>query len=109
MHIQLKSGDVFAFAGLWLPGRRDGLPTATIITGQPNEVVAEIHNRMPVILRREDEGAWLDPSESEPERLLRVFPAEEMRAYAVSPLVNSFQNDGPELIEPAKVEQLRLG
>ncbi len=108
MHIQLRDGGLFAFAGLWLPGKRDGLPTATIVTSQPNELVAQIHNRMPVILRAEDEAAWLDPSEQNPTRLLKTFPTEEMRAYAVQPLVNSFQNDGPELIEPAIVEQLRL-
>ncbi len=108
MHIQLKDGGLFAFAGLWLPGKRDGLPTATIVTGKPNELVAQIHNRMPVILRLEHEAAWLDPNEQNPTRLLKTFPADEMRAYAVQPLVNSFQNDGPELIEPAAVEQLRL-
>jgi putative SOS response-associated peptidase YedK len=108
MHIQLKDGGLFAFAGLWLPGKRDGLPTATIVTGRPNELVAEIHNRMPAILRREDEAAWLDPNESDPARLLMPFPAAEMHAYAVSSLVNSFQNEGPALIEPAKVEQLRF-
>jgi putative SOS response-associated peptidase YedK len=108
MHIQLKDGGLFAFAGLWLPGKRDGLPTATIVTGVPNELVAQIHNRMPVILRTEDEAAWLDPSEANPKRLLRTFPAEDMHAYAVRPLVNSFQNEGPEVLEPAQVEQLRL-
>jgi putative SOS response-associated peptidase YedK len=109
MHIQLKDGQLFAFAGLWLPGKRDGLPTATIVTGKPNELVSQIHNRMPVILRPEDEAAWLNPAERDPTRLLQPFPADLMRAYTVQPLVNSAQNEGPELIEPAKVEQLRLG
>ena len=108
MHIGLKDGGLFAFAGLWLPGKRDGLPTATILTTQPNELVTTIHNRMPVILRAEDEAAWLDPATADPLSLLRPFPAELMRAYAVRPLVNSANNEGPELIEPAEVQQLRF-
>ncbi len=109
MHIGLKDGGLFAFAGLWLPGKRDGLPTATIVTGSPNELVADIHNRMPVILRPEDEVGWLNPLESDPTRFLKEpYPAELMKAYAVKPLVNSFQNEGPEVLEPAEVEQLRL-
>ncbi len=108
MHIQLNEGQLFAFAGLWLPGKRDGLPTATIVTGKPNDLVSRIHNRMPVILLPEDEAAWLDPDEKDPSRLLKPFPAELMHAYAVQPLVNSAQNEGRELIEPAKVEQLRF-
>jgi putative SOS response-associated peptidase YedK len=107
MHIGLQDGGLFAFAGLWLPGTHDGLPTATILTGPPNELVAGIHNRMPAILRPGDEAAWLDSSVADPPfSLLRPLPGEVMRAYAVVPLVNSVANDGPELLQPAEVEQL---
>jgi putative SOS response-associated peptidase YedK len=113
MHIRLKSGAVFAFAGLWAPGKHHGTPTATIVTCGPNELTAAIHNRMPVILRQEDEAVWLDPTVVDPEQLLallRPYPPEEMEAYAVSSLVNSFQNDGPELIEhmPTVIQQPSL-
>jgi putative SOS response-associated peptidase YedK len=106
MHIGLVDGEVFAFAGLWLPGKRDGLPTATILTCAPNKLVAQIHNRMPAMLRPEDEAVWLDPGAADPWRVLEPYPAERMRAYAVVPLVNNVNNDGPELLEPAAVEQL---
>lgn len=106
MLIGLKDDGLFAFAGLWLPGSRDGLPTATILTCGPNDLVSAIHNRMPVILRPEDETAWLDPSASDPWSFLRPLPSELMRAYAVVPLVNSVANDGPELLRPANVHQL---
>jgi putative SOS response-associated peptidase YedK len=109
MHIQMKTGALFAFAGLWAPGPRDGLPTATVLTCAPNELMASIHNRMPVILKPEDERAWLAPARGEdlePYRaLLRPYRSDAMTAYAISSLVNSFQNEGPELLAPAKPVQ----
>jgi putative SOS response-associated peptidase YedK len=102
MHIRLKDGQVFAFAGLWLPGKRDGgVPSAAIVTTAPNELMATIHTRMPAILRPEDEAAWLDPQLTDAQRvmaLVKPYPAECMEAYPVSPLVNSWENEGPELI-----------
>jgi putative SOS response-associated peptidase YedK len=100
MHIRLTSGEVFAFAGLSTPGKHHGPPSAAIVTCGPNELMSSIHTRMPAILRRDDEALWLDPDFSEPEKLLRPYPTEDMEAYAVAPLVNSFQNEGPELVEP---------
>jgi putative SOS response-associated peptidase YedK len=100
MHIRLKSGEVFAFAGLWTPGKHHGPPTAAIVTCGPNELMARIHTRMPAILRRDDEALWLDPTFTDAETLLQPYPADEMEAYAVASLVNSFQNEGPELIQP---------
>jgi len=79
--------DLFGFAGLYDtwhdPASGDELVTCTIITTQPNDVVAPIHNRMPVILLPEDEERWLDPDLSEPEQvvgLLKPYPAELMTA-----------------------------
>ena len=103
LHIRLKAGEPFAFAGLWAPGKRGGPPTAAIVTTRPNELVAPIHNRMPVILRRDDEQRWLDLSVRASEQILSLLaplPSGLMEAYPVSPLVNAFQNDGPELIVP---------
>jgi putative SOS response-associated peptidase YedK len=66
-------------------------------------MTGEYHNRMPVILKREDEAEWLDPVETDPmplERLLRPYPAEEMAARAVSPAVNNVRNNNESLIAP---------
>jgi putative SOS response-associated peptidase YedK len=102
MHIQLTSGEPFAFAGLWGPDR-DGRPTATIITTQANELMRAIHTRMPVILRREDERLWLDPEVTDVQLvvpLLQPCASESMSAYEVSRAVNAVANHGPELIAP---------
>ena len=102
MHIRLKDGQVFAFAGLWLPGKRDGgVPSAAIVTTAPNELMATIHTRMPAILRPEDEAAWLDPQFTHAQQvmaLVKPYPTGCMHAYPVSSLVNSWENEGPELI-----------
>jgi putative SOS response-associated peptidase YedK len=103
MHIQLKDGGVFAFAGLWLPGNKGGPPTAAIITTEANALMRTMHTRMPVILGPSDEAfaAWLDPTASDPAELLGLlgaYPAELMEAYPVSALVNSWENDTPELV-----------
>jgi putative SOS response-associated peptidase YedK len=111
MYIHLKSGKPFAFAGLWdIWNSTDGstIYSCTIITGQPNSLVETIHNRMPVILRPEFYSKWLDPAEQRPEDLTPMFapyPASEMEAYPVSKLVNSPQNDLPELVRPLTAER----
>ncbi|MEA3337805.1 MAG: SOS response-associated peptidase [Chloroflexota bacterium] len=111
MRIVLKSGDPFAFAGLWetwTPPEGDPLRTFTIITTTPNELLAPIHNRMPVILQKEHEAIWLDDA-AEPTiwlDMLRAYPAGEMTAYPVSTLVNRPVNDDPSVV--ARVERGRL-
>ena len=104
MRITLASGEPFAFAGLWenwdLP-EGDKLRTFTIITTSPNELVAPIHNRMPVILRPEHEPLWLD-NDAEPSAwldVLRPYPSELMKAYPVSKRVNFVGNDDAEVVE----------
>jgi putative SOS response-associated peptidase YedK len=102
MHIGLKDGGVFAFAGLWLPpAERGGLPSAAIITTRPNALMATIHTRMPAILLPEQEQAWLAPSATDALQLLGPYPAELMHAYPVSALVNSWENESPAVLEPA--------
>jgi putative SOS response-associated peptidase YedK len=105
MHITLRSGKPFAFAGLWdVWHSADGseLPSATIITTAPNELMADIHDRMPVLLDEAGMKRWLDPAEhANPEpllSLLRPFPADAMQARAVSKLVNNPRNEGPDLL-----------
>lgn len=104
MHISLKDGSIFAFAGLWLPGKYERPATAAIITTTPNELMQSIHTRMPAILRPADELAWLDPAVDLEHALplLSPYPAELMQAYAVGPLVNSWANETPAVLEPAE-------
>jgi putative SOS response-associated peptidase YedK len=104
-YIFLPDADTFAFAGLyeiWKDDAGNVLKTYTIITTTPNELMAPIHNRMPVILRREDEALWLDKAAEVPDllALLQPYPAEQMDAYPVSRAVNSPTNDDEALIEP---------
>ena len=109
MHIQLRDGEPFAFAGLWLPpDKNGGLPTAAVITTRANELMATIHTRMPAILRQEDELNWLDPANDQANQLLKPIDADLMEAYPVSPQVNSWENEGPELIQPATVTGIEV-
>lgn len=104
MRIKLKSGEPFAFAALWESWKSpDGktINSCSILTTKPNELMASIHDRMPVVLTKDAEKIWLDPKVQDPEvlgELLRPFNAEEMEAYEVSEAVNSPKNNGPELI-----------
>ncbi|PSL34321.1 putative SOS response-associated peptidase YedK [Planomicrobium soli] len=105
MRIKMKSGEPFAFAGLWESWKSpEGktINTCSILTTIPNDLMATIHDRMPVVLSKEAEKVWLDPRVEDPEvlgELLKPFDAKEMEAYEVSPAVNSPKNNGPELIE----------
>ncbi|MBA2875267.1 SOS response-associated peptidase [Thermaerobacillus caldiproteolyticus] len=101
----LKSERPFAFAGLWEKWDKhgDSMYTCTIITTKANELVKEVHERMPVILPKEWEEVWLDPAIDDTEylkSLLRPYPAEEMKMYRVSTAVNSAKNDVEECVKP---------
>jgi putative SOS response-associated peptidase YedK len=101
----LADGGLFAFAGLWERWRSpDGewVRTFTIITGEPNALVAPVHNRMPVILPVAAYPAWLGETPATAEQLralLAPYPAELMRAWPVSPDVGNVKNNHPGLIE----------
>jgi putative SOS response-associated peptidase YedK len=106
MYIYLKSRQPFAFAGLWdqwfAPDGSE-VRSCTIITTEPNELLQPIHNRMPVILKRDAFAAWLVPQEQTPERLsslLVPYPSSEMAAHEVSRLVNKPENDTRACIQP---------
>jgi putative SOS response-associated peptidase YedK len=106
MYIRLASGEPFAFAGLWEVWRPDDTPllSCTILTTEPNALVAPIHNRMPVILPPQAYDRWLDPGEVRSgamDDLLVPYPSEAMTATPVSTLVNSPANDTPACIVPA--------
>ena len=104
LRIKLKSDEVFAIAGLWDSWvSTDGsiIHSCTAITTVPNELVKPIHNRMPVILKRENEAAWLDPKNEDIEllkSLLMPFDEKQMEAYIVSSAVNSPKNNEKSLI-----------
>ncbi len=104
-YIHLKNGELFGFAGLYdLYKNPDGsvLKTYTIITTEANELMADIHDRMPVILHPGDEELWLDPGITDPAQilpLLKPYPAQEMALYPVSRLVNKPENDVPETLQ----------
>jgi putative SOS response-associated peptidase YedK len=105
-YFRMKGGGPFAFAGLWETWDRDGeeIRSCTILTTAPNEIAAEVHDRMPVILSREDHDFWLDPEVDETgalRELLVPYPAEEMEAYPVSRHVNRPTNDDERCVEPA--------
>jgi putative SOS response-associated peptidase YedK len=93
----------FAFAGLWAAATRgDGstIHSCAILTCAPGEVVAPIHDRMPVILDREGEEAWLAPGAGRSELQALLVPTDELAVTDVSDAVNDVRQDGPALIEP---------
>jgi len=101
---QLKTGEPFAFAGIWEENEdEDGhmLRTFAIITTDSNALVAQVHNRMPALLTREAEQAWLDPKATREHvlSLLAPYPASEMRMYEISPRVNRATEDKPDHIK----------
>jgi len=102
-----KSREPFAFAGLWETWKspeNEIILSLTIVTTEPNSYIEPIHNRMPVMLSQEAEALWLDPLTKDPavlKQLLVPFPPELVDSYPVSTLVNSFKNQGREIIEKA--------
>ena len=101
--IAMKNEDAFAFAGLWDTWEKDGakLHTFTIITMEPNPLMAHIHNRMPAIMLKEEERHWLDDSISTEDimSVLKPYPDDQMKAYPISKLVNSPGNNVPEILK----------
>lgn len=108
-YIRLKEGRPFVLAGLWesWQGPDGPLETFCILTGGANELVSEVHHRMPVILKEEHALKWLDPG-AQPDELKGLFqpyPAAEMEFHPVSQKVNSPRHESPECVQPAPVEK----
>jgi putative SOS response-associated peptidase YedK len=106
----MKGGELFGFAGLWeqWTDRESGetVRSCAIITTTPNELVAPIHNRMPVILHPADNAAWLGEAPDELatfSALLRPYPAERMTMWPVDKRIANVKNQGRELAEPISV------
>lgn len=108
-YLSRADGELLAFAGLWATWRNPSQPdewvhSCTIITGEPNAAVSEIHDRMPVILPPATWDRWLDRDEHDLDLLSTLLvpaPDSLLTIHPVSTLVSNVRNDGPELIEKA--------
>lgn len=105
MRIKLKNHAPFGMAGLWESWKSPegfSIYSCSVITTVPNELMTSIHDRMPVILKPEDEKDWLNPSINDPaylQQYLKSFDSEQMEAFEVSNDVNSTKNNSPNLIQ----------
>jgi putative SOS response-associated peptidase YedK len=104
--IAMKDGSPFGIGGIWEnwkdPISGEWVRTFAIITTDANELVAEIHDRMPLILAPADYVRWLGEEEN-PRDLMRPFPADRMRMWPISTRVNKPENDDPSIIEPIEL------
>lgn len=106
-YIRLREADVFGLAGLWEqwknPETGELVKSCTIVTGEPNDLIKSLHDRMAVILPRSEYATWLNPKITDVRQLqplLQPYPAESMVAFPVSPRVNNPRYDAPDLIDP---------
>ena len=107
--VVIKDEHPFALAGIcdyWKDNKGNELKSFSIITTDANQLISKIHDRMPVILSRKDETAWLDPDLGiiQALKMLRPYPAKEMKMYPVSTLVNNPKNDLPQVIKHERNE-----
>lgn len=109
-YIHLRDEPIMLMAGLFDYHRDDRSElqgSYTILTTTPNDAMADIHDRMPVILHPDDVREWLDPEIDEIgplEHLFQPIPDDELEMYPVSTAVNNVSNNGPELLEPVAVQ-----
>ncbi|MCK1983391.1 MULTISPECIES: SOS response-associated peptidase [Peribacillus] len=105
MRIKLKNHAPFGMAGIWESWKSpEGISvySCSVITTVPNELMTSIHDRMPVILKPEDEKDWLNPTNNDPaylQQYLKSFDSEQMEAFEVSTDVNSTKNNSSTLIQ----------
>jgi putative SOS response-associated peptidase YedK len=105
LYIHFKDDSPMCFAGLWEHWKSpegETIESCTILTTSSNKLIASLHDRIPVILHREEYPLWLDREVTDPEKLkplYQPYPADVMEMYTVSPLVNSPRNDTPDLIK----------
>jgi len=107
---EVKHGDLFAFAGLWdrwTNVNGEIVESCSILTTTPNGVTRDVHDRMPVILQKDDYDLWLDPGMTNVKEacaLLKPYPESHMRKYAVSTRVNAVQNDDESCAAPVEYD-----
>lgn len=105
-YIRLKSEKPFALAGLWshwISPDGSEIKSCAIITGAPNALMKPIHDRMPVLIPKENRNIWLDPANHDPKMLaglLSPYPAEDMEAFPVGRAVNDPRHNTPDCLEP---------
>ncbi len=102
--VVIKDEQPFALAGIcdyWKDEKGKEIKSFSIITTDANQIISKIHDRMPVILLPKDEKVWLDPDLNiiKAMKMLRPYPAKEMKMYQVSTLVNNPKNDLPQVIK----------
>jgi putative SOS response-associated peptidase YedK len=102
-YFQMRDGAPFAFAGIW-DRWQSSITSCAIITTTANELLAQIHTRMPVILEPESYELWLTGRAPDVKPLLTPFPASAMMSYTVSRDVNDTKIDDAHLVQPAGVE-----
>ncbi len=106
VYVRMRSREPFGFAGLynvWTSLEGEQVCTCTIITTSANDLLAAVHDRMPVIAARDRHTLWLDPAVSDPAELamvLKPYPSGEMEYYDVAPKMNSPRHNSPENIAP---------
>ena len=102
----MKDGAQFRIAGLWEnwkdPASGEWIRTFAVITTDANELVADIHDRMPAIFALGEYTRWLS-DEPDPRELMRPFTAGLMRMWPISTRVNKPENDDPSIIEPIEL------
>jgi len=105
--VHLADDEPFAMAGIWnrFEANGEALETVTILTTEPNEVIEPIHDRMPVVLERDDEDTWLAGAPDQALAACGPYEGSDMAAYEVSTALNNPENDGAEVILPADTEQ----
>lgn len=98
--VSLRNRRWFCVAGLWDAALIDGshIETFTILTTKPNDLMAGIHTRMPVILHPDDYEVWLDLTSKETEPLFEPYPVADMQAWVVGSAVGNVRNNSPDLI-----------
>jgi len=108
--LAMADGEPFCLASIWEPSPdRDARPgteakTFCIVTCPPNDLVATIHDRMPVILHSKDYARWLG-NETDPADLMVPFPSELMEIWPVSTRVNNVRNQEADLLDPIEPEE----
>ena len=102
----MKDGSPFGIGGLWEnwkdPTSGESIRTFAIITTDANELAAEIHDRMPLIIAPADCERWLS-DEPDPHDLKRPYPAEPMRMWPISTRINKPENDDPSILKSIKL------
>jgi len=112
---EVNDGELFAFAGLWDRWKDPNgqwIRSCSILTTTPNAVTSVVHDRMPVILNKQDYDLWLDPGMNNVEvlaDLLKPYDASLMRSYPVSNRVNQVQNDDENCSKPIELESPTQG